>query len=267
MNKKPMQFSANFKNNIEHKTKFCAVAFDLDGTLYPNYRFYTQLIPFLLKEAKYLRAFGKARDRIRRESEEQREERKEKREKRTSSLITYHLSLLPPTCSFYQRQAHYMAEILGKDPAFLEERTEKIIYRGWEPLFKKVRLFPYVKEILGAFREKGLKLGLLSDFPPEAKIDCLGLSGYLDVLLSSERTGRLKPDPLPFLELSRVLDLSPEDILYVGNSYSYDILGAQRAGMKAAWIIPRRKYHHAKKKEKADFVFYDYRQLLDFVLF
>ena len=42
-----------------------AVAFDLDGTLYPNYRFYIKLVPFLVKEQRYLRAFGKARDRLR----------------------------------------------------------------------------------------------------------------------------------------------------------------------------------------------------------
>ena len=248
------------KINIEHKTKFCAVAFDLDGTLYPNYRFYVRLIPFLLKEQRYLRVFGKARDRLRQEIRDKGEEIREKKDGSTlnSQLLTLN--------SFYQRQALYMAEILKADPVFLEERTEKIIYRGWEPLFKKVKLFPYVKESLSAFREKGLKLGLLSDFPPEIKIDYLGLSGYWDALICSERTGRLKPDPLPFQELCRALDLPPEKILYVGNSYSYDVMGAQKAGMKTAWVVPKRKYHNAKKSKKADFVFNDYRQLLVFVL-
>ena len=230
--------------------QFSAVAFDLDGTLYPNYRFYLRLIPFLVKEQRFMRVFGRARNRLRKESGENREN----------------------SGSFYQRQAQYMAEILKKDPAFLGERTEKLIYRGWEPLFKKVKLFPHVKETLMALRERGIKLGLLSDFPPEKKLENLGLSGYWDVVLCSEMIGRLKPDPLPFLELCRAMALLPEKILYVGNSFNYDILGAQRAGMKAAWIKPKlslgikKRIPGAKITGKADFVFYDYRQLSNFVI-
>ena len=233
MNKKPLRFTA--------------VAFDLDGTLYPNYSFYARLVPFLLKEQRYLRAFGKARDRLRAETREESSQ---------------------DAGSLYQRQAQYMAEILGKDPVFLEERTEKIIYRGWEPLFKKVKLFPHVTEILAALREKGVKLGLLSDFPPDTKIENLGLSGYWDTVLCSEITGQLKPDPLPFLELSRAMAFPPEEILYVGNSFSYDVLGSQRTGMKAAWVISKGKYSFGdtEKKGKTDFFFYDYRQLYDFVV-
>ena len=227
--------------------QFSAVAFDLDGTLYPNYRFYARLIPFLLKEQRYLRAFGKARDRLRNEVWEKNGQAAD---------------------SFYQRQALYMAEILKKNPDSLEERTEKAIYRGWEPLFKKVKLFPQVKETLGALREKGIKLGLLSDFPPETKIANLGLSGYWDAVLCSETIGQLKPDPLPFRELCRAMALPPDKILYVGNSFSYDVLGAQGAGMKTALIRSKRMFPlaDAGKKGKADFVFYDYRQLYAFVV-
>jgi len=227
--------------------RFSAVAFDLDGTLYPNYRFYIRLIPFLLKEQRYLRAFGKVRDRIRKEDSEGKSEN---------------------SYTFYQRQAMYMAEILKKDPVFLAEQTEKNIYRGWEPLFNNLKLFPHVKETLISLKDKGIKLGLLSDFPPETKIENLELSGYWDTVLCSEVIGNLKPDPLPFNELCRAMGFPPEKILYVGNSFYYDVLGAKKAGMKTAWIIPKIKYklEGTKVKRKADFVFYDYRQLYAFVL-
>ena len=234
--------------------KYPAAAFDLDGTLYPNASFYVRLLPFMLKEQKYLRAFGKARKRLRDES------RKEKCRNAEE---------------FYRLQAEYMADTLKQDPASLMERTEKIIYRGWEPLFKKVRLFPHVKETLKALREKGVKLALLSDFPLENKIENLGISGLWDVVLCSETIGELKPDPLPFGELSRVMGFPPEDILYVGNSFSYDVIGAQKAGMNTAWIVSKRKYLHLNKSKnkqqapaapKADFVFYDYRQLYTFMI-
>ena len=230
-------------NNVK-TFRFPAVAFDLDGTLYPDFGFYRQLIPFLLKESKFLRAFGKARDRLRREPK------------------------LPESASFYRVQAQYISEILGQDPVLIEEKTEREIYRGWEPLFKKVRLYSHVKETLLAFRENNIRLGLLSDFPPEKKLENLGISGLWDAILCSEEIGRLKPDVLPFNELAKTMGFPPDVILYVGNSFSYDVTGAQKAGFKAAWIRPKGAYLFPdyKRERKADFVFFDYRQLRKFVL-
>ncbi|MDR2110168.1 MAG: HAD family hydrolase [Spirochaetaceae bacterium] len=220
------------------KKNFDGVAFDLDGTLYPNYRFYVRLLPFFLKELPFLMAMGKARSAIRAAAGD---------------------------TPFYDRQARIMAEVLREDPAYIRDRTEKLIYRGWEPVFKKIKLCAHVRETLQSLRDAGLKLGLLSDFPPDTKLDYLGLSGYWDTVLCSEATNRLKPDPLPFLELIKNMALPPERILYVGNSVSYDIIGAKRVGMKTAlFCSPLRKI--LPRRANADFVFSGYRQLCVYVL-
>jgi putative hydrolase of the HAD superfamily len=236
------------------QSKYPAAAFDLDGTLYPNYRFYARLVPFLLKEQRYLRAFGKARNRLRAEGAggEAGE-------------------------PFYRKQARYMGELLETPPEGLEEKTERLIYRGWEPYYKKVKLFPHVIETLTALKKSGVKLGLLSDFPPLAKLGYLGLSGFWDVVLCSEEIGRLKPDPLPFRELALKMGFPPEEILYVGNSFAYDVLGASQIGMKTAWITGALRSRKAVKPVKpgmeqgqmgkeADFIFHDYRQLHDYMV-
>jgi putative hydrolase of the HAD superfamily len=229
------------------KKEIDAVAFDLDGTLYPNYRFYLRLIPFILRERRLLWAMGKARGML----------RKHDPGEGPAAAGLYE--------RFYDMQARFMAEILRDDPGAVKERTERLIYRGWEPLFRKIRLFPWVKETLGALREGGLKLGLLSDFPPEQKLEYLNLGGIWDTVLCSETVGSLKPDPAPFLALADHLALAPERILYVGNSVSYDIKGAKGAGMGAALVSSplrkRRRYDGG-----ADFVFDDYRQLRNYVL-
>jgi len=161
-----------------------------------------------------------------------------------------------------------MAEILNEAPDRVKERTERLIYRGWEPLFKEIRLFPHVIETLNAFRKEGIPMGLLSDFPPGNKLEYLKLTGYWDAVLCSEVAGRLKPDPASFLELARQMGLPPEEILYVGNSVSYDVEGAHRAGMKAALIRSRWKNRAriSVPQPPPEFVFYDYRQLRDYVL-
>jgi putative hydrolase of the HAD superfamily len=225
--------------------KFAALAFDLDGTLYPNYRFYIRLAPFFLRELRLLRAFGKARDRL-----------------RAGETVN-------SGGDFYERQARLMAEILKEPSGELKEKVQRLIYRGWEPIFKKIKLYSHAEETLRALKAGGIKLGLLSDFPPEEKLRNLGISGLWDTVLCSEAIGELKPDPLPFEELARRMGLPPEKILYVGNSFSYDVTGAKRAGMGAAWIRFGSKKPSPRgvpESPGADFVFFDYRQLRDYVL-
>jgi putative hydrolase of the HAD superfamily len=131
-----------------------------------------------------------------------------------------------------------------------------------------------VEETLKAIRGKGLKLGILSDFPPEQKIEYLGLGGIWDAICCSERVGRLKPAPESFVELARLMGLKPERLLYVGNSLSYDVVGAKKAGMQAALIrhplgaLRRQKGRPGGDEgyAQADFVFHDYRQLGEYVL-
>ena len=220
------------------------VAFDLDGTLYPNYRFNIRLIPFILKEWRLLTSFGRARKIIRKEQEK--------------SLLTQ--------SDFYKYQAEITAKILGTSAEALQEKTERLIYRGWEPVFKTVKLFKNASAVLGALREAGFKLGILSDFPLENKLKYMGISGIWDASLCSESCGAIKPHPLPFAELAKAMSLPPEKIIYVGNSRSYDVAGAHRAGMKTAWIKSVFFPGSGIKKPKPNFTFSNYRQFYNFML-
>jgi len=220
------------------------VAFDLDGTLYPNYRLNIRLLPLAVKEIPFLAAFAKVRKIIRKEQK--------------NGLIQYD--------NFYKHQAELTAQILNAPPELIKEKIDVFIYRGWEPLFKKVRLFNNVLETLSALRGAGFKLGLLSDFPPEKKIEYLGLSSFWDAVYCSEYAGALKPHPLSFLKLAEQMNLPPEKILYVGNSVSYDVAGALNAGMKTAWIRIFPKQIRVKKGPKPDFSFSNYRQLSNYML-
>jgi putative hydrolase of the HAD superfamily len=220
------------------------VAFDLDGTLYPNYRLNIKLIPFLLKEWRLVKAFGKARIIMRKEQEK-------------SPL---------PQGIFYDNQAVITAKLLKIPPESLKEKIDSLIYRGWEPFFKKIKLFNKATQTLAALKQAGFKLGLLSDFPPETKLEYLGVSGIWDAVLCSEHCGALKPHPLPFTELAAAMSLPCEKILYVGNSRTYDVAGAAKAGMKTAWIKSAFFPGSGLKNPKPDFTFSNYRQLYNFML-
>ena len=224
-----------------------AVAFDLDGTLYPNYSLNIRLLPFLFRHWRFLLAFGRARDIIRREQAAQ-------------SALALTPSSRP---NFYERQAQIAADQLKTQKEEIRERIDRLIYRGWEPFFLKIKLFPHVKETLGELRAAGMKLGLLSDFPPETKLEYLGLSGFWDTVLCTERIGALKPAIQPFEELAKALACPAEKILYVGNSRQYDVEGSKRAGLKAALL---NMGFPVTNGVKADFTFRNYRQLRNFML-
>jgi len=219
------------------------IAFDLDGTLYPNYRLNIQLIPFILKEGRLLLAFGNARKIIRAEQEKK------------SSI----------NGNFYEYQAEIVAKLLDAKIKPTKEKIDNLIYKGWEPLFKNVKLYKNVVETLTALRKSGYKLALLSDFPPEKKLEYLGISGIWDAVLCSERCGAIKPHYLSFTELTSAMALPGEKILYVGNSHPYDVVGAKKAGMKTAWIKSAFS-PGGFKKPKPDFVFSNYRQLYNYML-
>ncbi|MCL2721588.1 MAG: HAD family hydrolase [Treponema sp.] len=221
------------------------VAFDLDGTLYPNYRLNRKLLPFILKEWRLVSAFGKARKIIRDEQ-------------------SINNCSLP--ADFYDYQIEITAKLLSVAAAPLKEKIERLIYRGWEPFFTDIKLFKGVTETLDAFRKAGYKLGLLSDFPPETKLENLKINGIWDAVLCSERCGALKPHPLSFEKLALAMSLQPENIIYVGNSRSYDVAGAAKAGMKTAWIKSPLFPGSGLKKPKPDFSFHNYRQLYNFMI-
>lgn len=237
------------RNGIE------GIAFDLDGTLYPNHRFNTMLLPFVLKETRLLAAFGRARQVLRKEQE------------------MPDFEPFKTEDSFYSCQAEIVAKILGKPPAVVQEIIDRLIYKGWEPLFKKVKLYNNAIETLAALKGAGYKLALMSDFPTETKLEYMGLknfpdsqTGIWDAVLCSEHCGALKPHPLPFIKLAGAMSLPPEKIMYVGNSRSYDVAGAARTGMKTAWIKPALFPGSGLKKPKANFVFSNYRKLYNYMV-
>jgi putative hydrolase of the HAD superfamily len=99
----------------------------------------------------------------------------------------------------------------------------------------------------------------------------MGIDSFWDAVLCTEHIGSLKPDSAPFAELAKALGVEPGKILYVGNSFRYDVAGAKKAGMSAA-LIKRSLFSTGAgiigktAGVQADFVFFDYRQLCDYVL-
>jgi putative hydrolase of the HAD superfamily len=207
--------------------KIKAVAFDIDGTLYPYYLMYFYSIPIFIRYPRFIYNFSRVRKSIRK---------------------------LNKIDDFHKTQAELLAEKLKDSPARVYRKLEDIIYTKWEKIFKWVKLYSGVRETLRILKRKNLKLAALSDFPVQNKLRYLGLEGYWDCAFSSEEISYLKPHPISFRILSEKLNIEPEEILYVGDTYLYDIIGAYNAGFKTAFLTS-----DLRKRKYADFQFRNYR--------
>lgn len=102
---------------------------------------------------------------------------------------------------------------------------------------KPLKHFAYTKrkkliDTFKWFKENDIKTALLSDYPCENKAKALGVFEYVDEIKSSMDLDidKLKPDPKGFLRVAEILKLKPEEIMYVGDRYKIDIIGAKNAG-------------------------------------
>ena len=69
------------------------------------------------------------------------------------------------------------------------------------------------------------------------KLELCGLADLFEVIVISGEFKAHKPDVEIFLEGARQLELPPEEIAFVGDTFFTDIIGAYRAGMQPIWIF------------------------------
>ncbi len=123
--------------------------------------------------------------------------------------------------------------------------------------------YPHVRSTLISLREKGLRLGVVSDAPKMRawlRLSEMNLTDFFDVVVTLDDTGELKPSRLPFEAAINKLQILPEEILFVGDNPGRDIAGAKELGMKTALA----KYGQMFPSEgiKADFELGDIADLL-----
>lgn len=239
-----------------HKTvSIRAVAFDIDGTLYPDRALWFRVLPFGVRNAGFLRALSSARKELH----------------RLAALPHRDAGTPRGLEDFRSLQAELAGRILEWPAEMAKSHAEASVYGELEEAFARVPLFPGLLECLESFKEAGLRLAVLSDFPARRKLEVLGIDDYFELARSSEESGLLKPAPEPFRALAAELGLEPSEMLYVGNSLRYDIAGAKAAGMETALRLSRisalaGKARRAEAGQRPDFAFSSWLSLRDWVL-
>lgn len=97
---------------------------------------------------------------------------------------------------------------------------------------RQTRIYPGVSAGLAAWKESGLKMGVVTNKPAEfteALLERMGLAGQFDAIVSGDTTAYKKPHPEPILHACRLFAVRPEHNLHIGDSHN-DIEAARAAG-------------------------------------
>ncbi len=193
---------------------------DLDGTLYRQ-------APVRLAMAAELLLFGPHRiaaiKRFRREQELLRSE---------IVAAAAPAESAPLDCP-YQTQLTRAAARLGCSPEslapiireWMELRPGK-----WLRLFRNQRLLAEIE----AFRGRGGKTAVVSDYPARTKLARLNAAQLFDFVVASGEPGgppRLKPSPAGYLLAAELLAVRPQRCLVIGDRDDADGAAARSAGM------------------------------------
>jgi putative hydrolase of the HAD superfamily len=105
-------------------------------------------------------------------------------------------------------------------------------------------LFDDVAPALTDFKNRGITLGLISNVEQDITetLTRLGLSSWLEIVVTSQDAGFNKPQPEIFQEALRQAGVRPPEAIYIGDQYQVDVIGANGAGMKGI-LIDRNGYN------------------------
>lgn len=155
---------------------------------------------------------------------------------------------------------------------FLKKVAGKINYRilaSGIVAYRRIRegfLEPYpgADYVLLRLKDKGAKLGILTDAPKLKawiRLAAMKLSNFFDVVVALEDSKKIKPSKQPFKVILSKLGIKPGECLMVGDRPERDIEGAKKLGIKTCFA----KYGNPKGKAKSDYTINDIRELLKIV--
>ena len=205
--------------------KYKAFIFDIDDTLYDynicNEAGYSSVAKWISKHYKCSIKISKEIIKLSRE--------KFKLCSTQNNLIKYTAAYHNRILYFQKVAEYYNSKEIIKD-------TLKMYYIYNKAFFRKMKPFYWVKSF---FKYSCSKIGICTNMVTEVqfkKLKKLGISKYVNFIVTSEETGVEKPNPYIYQVAINKSGENPYDILFVGDDYENDVKGPIKAGMDALII-------------------------------
>ena len=145
-------------------------------------------------------------------------------------------------------------------------------YEEYCKVFEKYRMYkvePYdgIRELLSALKEKEVKIAVLSNKPHERTKDVIKAvfgEGYFDVVQGQQDDVPRKPSPIGVFKILEKLSLTPEDLLYIGDTGT-DMQTGKAAGAFTVGALWGFRTEKELTENHADVLIKKPQQLLDYL--
>lgn len=130
----------------------------------------------------------------------------------------------------------------------------------------QLQLYPGVKKTLKQLKKK-YRLAAVSDGQSawaRAELNAVGLLDFFDPLIVSGDYGYRKPDRRLFKKALKKMDLSADEVIFVGNDLYRDIYGANLMKMKSVFFRSNQGDHNFEKA-RPDYIINTFEELEDAV--
>jgi len=103
------------------------------------------------------------------------------------------------------------------------------------------------KELLTWFRDRGFRLGIISNAEGQIKrlIEHAGIESVFEIILDSHEVGFQKPDERIFRKGLNDLKIEASEAVHVGDIFEADVVGARAAGITPILVDPEGRYPKA----------------------
>ncbi len=152
--------------------------------------------------------------------------------------------------SFEEKITSQILEVFKHSSSEIDRHKANMIFNKFLPLYEEnLQLYEDVIPCLEDLKKEGYRLGIISNGHSEdqrKKLNKFGIKDYFSTIVISGDIGFAKPNPKIFLESIKILNVDPQDVIYIGDMIEMDIIAANKVGMKAIWI------NRAKREVKFD---------------
>ncbi|HEX5351969.1 MAG TPA: HAD family hydrolase [Trichococcus sp.] len=110
----------------------------------------------------------------------------------------------------------------------------------------EITLSPGIEQLLNELKNRSIPIAVFTNGPEKhqmKKFNALGLERWVPParIFISEKIGYPKPHAEAFTYVQGALKATPDELLFIGDTYETDIIGGQAAGWTSLWYNHRRK--------------------------
>lgn len=146
--------------------------------------------------------------------------------------------------AFWLHYTRRSLQAMGLSPEMAAELAPTVAAYMQEERHSEDVLLPGANEVLQTLQQAGLRLALLTNRTQleRSYLQELNLQDGFEVILAAGELNSYKPQPEIFLAALQRMSLAACQVVYVGDNYYADVIGARRAGIQPILFDPQQVF-------------------------